>query len=121
MLSSTFLLAAASVGIDLWVVPALAGASHALIQGSGSSWSANAVNQWIADVHVYGYPVVYTAVGSAQGRKDFAYKTTDYAVSDIGYQGLDPVTGDTDTSLGRAFAYLPIVAGGTSFPYHVEF
>ena len=30
-------------------VPASA-AGHALIQGSGSGWAANAVNQWIADV-----------------------------------------------------------------------
>ena len=94
--------------------------SHALINGSGSGWSANAVNQWIADVQPKGLQVVYTSVGSAQGRKDFAYKTTDYAVSDIGYQGHDEVSGDTDSSLGRKYAYLPIVAGGTAFPYHIE-
>ena len=64
--------------------------SHALIQGSGSSWSANAVNQWIADVQPNGLQVVFTASGSAQGRKDFAQPTTDFAVSDIGYQGSDP-------------------------------
>ncbi|MSW37813.1 MAG: phosphate ABC transporter substrate-binding protein, partial [Actinobacteria bacterium] len=27
-----------------------AAASHAQITGSGSGWSANAVNQWVADV-----------------------------------------------------------------------
>ncbi len=100
--------------------PAGAAASHALIAGSGSGWSANAVNQWVADVQPSGLQVVYSAVGSAQGRKDFAYKTTDYAVSDIGYLGVDPVTGEQDTSNGRAFAYLPVVAGGTSFPYQVK-
>jgi phosphate transport system substrate-binding protein len=99
--------------------PASAGASHALIQGSGSSWSANAVNQWIADVQSNGLQVVYTPSGSAQGRKDFAFKTTDFAVSEIGYQGTDPVTGGQDNSLGRAFSYLPVVAGGTSFPYQI--
>src|SRR5262249_42197673 len=100
--------------------PAGATVSHALISGSGSSWSSNAVNQWIADVQPNGLQVVYSATGSAQGRKDFAFKTTDYAVSDLGYLGTDPVTGEQDTSLGRAFAYLPIVAGGTSFPYQVK-
>jgi phosphate transport system substrate-binding protein len=99
--------------------PAAVAESHALISGSGSGWAANAVNQWIADVQSNGLQVVYTAVGSAQGRKDFAYKTTDYAVSDIGYQGVDPVTQEEDTSLGRQYAYLPIVAGGTAFPYHI--
>ena len=36
----------------------------------------------------------------AVGRKDFANKTTDYAVSDIGYLGKDPITGELDTSPG---------------------
>jgi phosphate ABC transporter phosphate-binding protein len=116
------LLAAVTVG----AIPALVGsvpanaAAHALIQGSGSSWSSNAVNQWIADVQPSGLQVVFTANGSAQGRKDFAFKTTDFAVSDIGYQGHDPVTNENDTSLGRAYSYLPIVAGGTSFPYQIR-
>ncbi|MBV8980089.1 MAG: substrate-binding domain-containing protein [Acidimicrobiia bacterium] len=100
--------------------PARAAASHALIQGSGSSWSANAMNQWIADVQSNGLQVVFTASGSAQGRKDFGYRTSDFAVTEIGYQGTDPVTGDSDTSQGRAFAYLPIVSGGTAFPYQVR-
>lgn len=108
--------------------PATASGSHALIQGSGSSWASNAVNQWIADVQTNGLQVVFTASGSAQGRKDFANKVNDFAVSDIGYQGSDPLTGDQDTpcsnpadpSTCRPFAYLPIVAGGTSFPYQVR-
>jgi phosphate transport system substrate-binding protein len=112
-------LALALVAMAAAAGPASAGASHALIQGSGSSWSANAINQWIADVQSNGLQVVYTPSGSAQGRKDFAYKTTDFAVSEIGYQGTDPVTGAQDNSLGRAFSYLPVVAGGTSFPYQI--
>ena len=100
--------------------PAGAANSHALIQGSGSSWSANAMNQWIADVHSNGLEVVFTASGSAQGRKDFGYRTSDFAVTEIGYQGTDPVTGESDDSQGRDFAYLPIVSGGTSFPYQVR-
>lgn len=101
-------------------LPAGAAESRALIQGSGSGWSANAVSQWIADVESSGLDVVYTPAGSAAGRKDFGYRTVDFAVSDIGFQGVDAVTGDTDTSQGRDYAYLPIVAGGTSFPYHIE-
>ena len=100
--------------------------SHALIQGTGSSWAQNAVNQWISDVSSNGLQVVFTGSGSAQGRKDFANGITDFAVSDIGYQGSDPVTGEQDTncpsgpSSCRAFAYEPIVAGGTSFPYQIR-
>jgi phosphate transport system substrate-binding protein len=100
-------------------VPADAAINHDAIQGSGSSWSANAVNQWVADVKASGLRVVYTYPGSAQGRKDFASYNSDYGVSDIGYQGSDPKTGADDSS-SRPYAYLPIVGGGTAFPYQIK-
>jgi ABC-type phosphate transport system substrate-binding protein len=93
--------------------------SVSLIEGSGSSWAANAVNQWVADVASQGLQVVYTPDGDAQGRQDFATKTSDFSVTSIGYQGVDPVTGVDDTSQGRPYVYLPIAAGGTAFPYHI--
>jgi ABC-type phosphate transport system substrate-binding protein len=103
-------------------VPAPAyAASHDRIEGSGSSWSANALNQWIAAVEPQGLQVVFTSTGSAQGRKDFALRTVDYAVTDIPYLNrADSHTGEVDNSGGRPYAYLPIVAGGTSFPYQVR-
>ena len=101
-------------------LPAVAASSHSPISGSGSSWSSNAVNQWVADVQPNGLQVVFTASGSAVGRKDFANATTDFAVSDIGFQGVDKKTSDSDTSQGRDYSYLPIVAGGTAFPYHLK-
>jgi ABC-type phosphate transport system substrate-binding protein len=111
----------------LGLAPALAGAqnadagvAHALIQGSGSSWAANAVNQWVADVHQKGLDVVFNPSGDANGRQDFANRTSDFAVTSLGYQGKDPVTGVSDTSQGRPYAYLPIAAGGTSFPYQIR-
>ncbi len=94
--------------------------THALIEGSGSSWSENAVNQWVADVAQQGIQVVYTPDGDSQGRQDFANRTSDFAVTADGYQGVDPVTGVSDTSQGRPYAYLPIAAGGTSFPYQIR-
>ena len=114
-------LAAVSLPIMATGAPASADVSHALIQGSGSSWAANAVNQWIADVHnSSGLQVVYTDSGDAQGRRDFANLTSDFAVTSLGYQGREPGTGAPDTSQGRRYAYLPIVAGGTSFPYQIK-
>ncbi|MBO0882177.1 MAG: substrate-binding domain-containing protein, partial [Mycobacterium sp.] len=91
-----------------------------LIQGSGSSAAANAVSQWIADGMSQGLFVVYSASGSAQGRRDFAARTVDFAVTDVPYQGTDPATGQSDDSAGRAYAYLPLVAGGVAFPYHLS-
>jgi phosphate transport system substrate-binding protein len=119
--------ALAVAGIAFGSTPAHGAGSHQLIEGSGSSWATNALNVWIAGVTANGLKVVFTSTGSAQGRKDFGNSTTDFAVSDIGYQGHDPQTGDVDvpcklgsTSDCRDYAYLPIVAGGTAFPYHIE-
>jgi phosphate transport system substrate-binding protein len=110
----------AALGLSSAAGTAFAAHSHQLISGSGSSWSANAVNQWIADVQSDGLQVVFTSSGSAQGRKDFANRQNDFGVTDIGFQGRDPETNADDTSDGRAYAYLPIVAGGTSFPYQIR-
>ncbi|MER7005137.1 substrate-binding domain-containing protein [Dactylosporangium sp. NPDC000555] len=98
----------------------VAAAAHVRIEGTGSSWSANALAQWISDVTPQGLQVVFTALGSANGRKDFAYQTNDFAITDIPFQGSDALTGEDDTPKGRPYAYLPLVAGGTSFPYHIE-
>jgi ABC-type phosphate transport system substrate-binding protein len=89
------------------------------ISGSGSSWAENAVNQWVSDVNSEGVQVVYNPDGDAQGRQDFANSVSDFSVTSDGYQGVDPVTGVNDTS-SRPYAYLPIAAGGTSFPYQIK-
>ncbi|MET7399647.1 substrate-binding domain-containing protein [Dactylosporangium sp. NPDC005572] len=96
------------------------GAAHARITGTGSSWAASALNRWVADVQRQGLQADYTPTGSSTGRRDFAALASDFAVSDLPFQGLDPLTGVNDTSQGRPFAYLPIVAGGTSFPYQIR-
>lgn len=97
------------------------GATPTLIQGSGSSWAENAVNQWVTDIFNQGVQVVYNPDGDAAGRQDFANRTSDFAVTADGYQGVDPATGLSDTSDGRPYVYLPIAAGGTSFPYQIRF
>lgn len=98
---------------------ARAAAAYAQIEGTGSTWSKNIVDQWIADVDRFGIKVTYTGGGSSVGRKNFANRTTDFGISEIPYQGQDE-QGQADTSNGRDFAYLPIVAGGTAFTYHLE-
>ena len=107
------------VGLVVGSAPARAAGSHAQIEGDGSSWAANAVNQWVSDVSQQGLQVVFTSTGSAQGRQDYANGSVDFAVSDIGYQGTDPLTGQSDNS-SRKYVYLPIVAGGTGFPYQIK-
>ena len=97
LIGAMVVVAAALAPTLVGAVPASAAASHALIEGSGSSWAANAVNQWVADVQSQGLEVDYTPSGDAQGRQDFANRTSDFAVTSLGYQGVDPVTGVSDT------------------------
>ena len=114
------LVAVTTIGLSIAAAPAWA-VSHSSISGSGSSWAANAINQWVADVHNnQGLQIAFTPGGSASGRKDFANSTVDFGVSDIPYLGTDPSSGTSDTNNNRKFAYLPIVGGGTSFPYHLN-
>jgi phosphate transport system substrate-binding protein len=113
----------------VFLLTALAGGSaqatptHEGIEGTGSSWAALAVQQWIYDTNKSGLRITYTDSGSAQGRKDFAAGNTDFGVTDIGYQCLAgqqcDVRDQGDTS-SRPYAYLPIVGGGTAFPYNIS-
>jgi phosphate ABC transporter phosphate-binding protein len=93
--------------------------AYVQVSGSGSSWAANAVLQWISDVHQYGMRVDYNDDGSNQGRTDFLNRTVDFAVSDIPFQ-QDPTDGSPpERPAPGSYAYMPIVAGGTSFMYHL--
>ncbi|MCT2584285.1 phosphate ABC transporter substrate-binding protein PstS [Actinophytocola gossypii] len=88
------------------------------ITGSGSTWSQNALDQWVQDVRTRGMTVSYSGIGSSAGRRAFAQGQNDFGVSEIPYQGTD--RGQPDNSDNRAYAYMPIVAGGTSFMYHLR-
>jgi phosphate transport system substrate-binding protein len=106
-------LAGAMVG----AAPGLAGAdvAPAAISGSGSSWAAGAISEWTTAVQSNNQlQVNYTDDGDAAGRQDFANKVSTFAVTSEGFQG------GSDTSQGRAYAYLPVAAGGTSFPYQIR-
>jgi phosphate transport system substrate-binding protein len=94
-------------------------ADYAQIDGDGSTWSKVIVDQWIADVKSSGIQANYTGTGSSTGRQNFANFQDDFAISEIPYQGTDE-RGAADGSPNRPYAYLPIVAGGTSFTYHIE-
>jgi phosphate transport system substrate-binding protein len=115
--AAALVLVAASVCTAVVARPAAA-VTHAQINGAGSTWAGNALNAWIGQVAQNGLRVTFTGTGSAQGRQYFAAGTVDYGVSDIGYQGSDPRTGLSDTS-SRPYAFVPLVAGGTAFPYNI--
>ncbi|MEN9740074.1 MAG: phosphate transporter substrate-binding protein PstS [Actinomycetota bacterium] len=88
------------------------------ISGAGSSWSSNALDQWRRNVEQYGMRINYASTGSSDGRNQFRAGTIDFAVSEIPYGLRDGSVVDDPPS--RPFAYMPIVAGGTSFMYNLS-
>ena len=97
------------------------------IDGAGSTWSQIALDQWAADVARQGFSVNYQGVGSTSGRVFYYQDQIDFAVvGDPVHAGVprrdrhassptrsrSPRTGRTRTC--------PIVAGGTSFMYHLD-
>ncbi len=100
------------------VTPARASGIHAPIVGSGSTWSANALQAWIRNVWAnYQWKITYSESGSTIGRTDFANGAADFGVSEIPYAISN--SNEKDTRPSRPFAYMPVVAGGTAFMYNL--
>jgi phosphate ABC transporter phosphate-binding protein len=115
-----------AIAVAIGLVPAAAlpqsasavGQEYQPVAGAGSTWSANALQQWIRNVYDnYRWKVTYDDQGSSAGRNLFAQGTKDFAVSEIPYalSGSDA----PDARPTRQFAYVPIVAGGTAFMYNL--
>jgi phosphate ABC transporter phosphate-binding protein len=99
---------------------AAVGKEYYPISGVGSTWSANALQQWIRNVwNNYRWKVEYNDAGSSAGRQLFSQNGGgyDFAVSEIPYQLKD--SDSADPRPARKFVYMPIVAGGTSFMYNL--
>ncbi|WP_406432878.1 phosphate ABC transporter substrate-binding protein PstS [Streptomyces sp. NBC_01589] len=89
------------------------------IAGAGSTWAENAVDEWRRDVNQYGMRISYSGTGSSDGRRQFLNGTVDFAVSDIPFQ-THPTDGSAaENPAPGTYAYMPIVAGGTVFMYHL--
>jgi phosphate ABC transporter phosphate-binding protein len=88
------------------------------ISGAGSTWAANAINAWVSDVAQNSLQVNYAGVGSTTGRNDFKQATVNFAASEIPYGVQDG--NNFDPPPARGFAYMPDVAGGTTFMYNLK-
>lgn len=94
-------------------------ASYEVITGLGSTWSKNAIDQWKTNVAAnYGMTVNYNGEGSTAGRRAYIEGNVDFAVSEIPFQ-TRPEDGSAPEVPPRGYAYMPIVAGGTAFMYHL--
>ncbi|MEV8095479.1 phosphate ABC transporter permease PstA [Kitasatospora sp. NPDC085879] len=116
----TLLTALAVLTGSLWLgaAPRAAAEDYRRIGGAGSTWSQNAVDSWISNVKQYGMTIDFDGQGSSYGRNQFKNGATDFAVSEIPYGLTDG--GQFDAPPPVPYAYLPIVAGGTSFMYNLK-
>lgn len=101
------------------VAPAGASTTKPTINGTGSSYAALAINQWVAEVYaLYGDNINYSTQSSVIGLNEFAqYPQVTFGASEIGYS-----TGQADQEPPATFKYqyLPDIAGATCLDYNVS-
>ncbi len=108
------------------VAPAPDASASVVLTGAGSTWSQIAIDQFRADVSRQGLNINYQGVGSTSGRVFYYNDQVDFAVSEIPFTAAyrdstgTVVVNEIAAAAHRPYAYLPIVAGGTSFMYHVN-
>lgn len=118
--------AAAVLGLAgaLIIAPASNAASASnfvAISGSGSSWSAVALDQWSQDLRPSGLVTNFNPDGSAAGRGDYMGNQDDFVASDPPFRnGHDELGGTGAETPTQGYSYIPDTAGGTAFMYHIE-
>jgi phosphate transport system substrate-binding protein len=122
-------LAAATAAVGAFILPCTPASADEPIHGQGSTWSYPAIQQWQADLANRGETVNYDSIGSTAGRVAFYNGTADFAVSEIPFQpnyctpSVPPVCNNEQQLVAnshRTYAYMPIVAGGTSIGYNLQ-
>ncbi|RLK54099.1 phosphate ABC transporter substrate-binding protein PstS [Actinokineospora cianjurensis] len=107
------------VTVAVGFAPAASAQGYVPISGSGSTWSFNALDQWRKNVQQFGIRINFSGTGSTDGRNQFKANQVDFAVSEIPYGLTDGGVKDEPPKDGN-FAYMPIVAGGTSLMYNLN-
>ncbi|GLW93900.1 phosphate ABC transporter substrate-binding protein PstS [Actinokineospora globicatena] len=107
------------VTVVVGFAPTASAQGYVPISGSGSTWSFNALDQWRKNVQQFGIRINFSGTGSTDGRNQFKANQVDFAVSEIPYGLTDGGVRDDPPKDGN-FAYMPIVAGGTSLMYNLN-
>ena len=109
------------VGLIVAMVAAHTGsadAAPAKVNGSGSTYVALAMQQWVADAQSTGLSVNYLPTGSPDGLTSYANGLTDFAGTEAEFSALSG--GGADAGLGRGYQYVPDVAGAIAVMYNVD-
>lgn len=112
------LVAGVGVAAPLAVAAGPAAAAGPTITGSGSSYAAVAINQWVAQVEaVNGDGINYSTSSSVTGLNEFAQQQVDFGATEIGYSTNQA---NYTPPAGFAYQYLPTVAGATCMDFNVD-
>lgn len=107
------LLAVAALVLAVLGRPRPADAAPARINGSGSTYVALAMQQWVADAQTRGLDVNYLPTGSPDGLTSFASGLTDFAGTEAEFTALSAPP-------SRSYQYVPSVAGAVAVMYNVS-
>ena len=109
--------------------PTLAGATrrtaagtYVTINGSGSSWSEVALDQWSQDVQSHGLDgQLQPRRLGGRARRLHGQDQDDFAASDPPFRnGHDQLAGTGAEIPSYGYSYIPDTAGGTAFMYHLD-
>jgi ABC-type phosphate transport system substrate-binding protein len=105
------------VAVVAGVVPLSVGTAHAAVSvtGAGSTWPEMAIDQWRADVASQGLSVNVQHVGGPAARDFYIHDQIDFATV------LRPFSAtERPLAAHRPYSYVPLVAGATTFMYHLD-
>jgi ABC-type phosphate transport system substrate-binding protein len=97
-------------------------AGYETIAGSGSSFEAIALNQWIYDAMQFGLTVDYNPDGTAEGQQQYINgHMIDFAGSDLPFRTTtDKLAGLGPQHVRWGFSYIPGAGTGIAFMYHIS-
>lgn len=114
----SIVVASLAISSSLLCAPAIpAGASGPTLTGTGSSYAAVAINQWVAQMdQFFGVNINYQTTSSVIGLNNFAERQVDIGASEIGYSTNQA---DSTPPNGYDYQYMPTVAGATCMMYNL--
>lgn len=106
--------------LGLTAAPPAYATNYTPVSGSGSSWAGIAIDQWISNIRASGVVVNYNPDGSGTGRDEYINNQDDFTGSDPPFRnGGDELAGTGAEVVPYSYSYIPDVAGGTAFMYHL--
>jgi ABC-type phosphate transport system substrate-binding protein len=106
------------LGTSFTLLPAVAAeAGGPTITGTGSSYAAVAINQWVGQMdQFFGASINYQTTSSVIGLNNYAGRQVDFGASEIGYSSNQA---DTVPGPDNPYQYMPTVAGATCLMFNL--